>query len=45
VEPISEAGIGLFLPYWVALDVGVNYINGDLLLRGPLAPVRGWSEW
>src|ERR1700722_10063616 len=26
-----------FLPYWVALDVGVNPINGNLLLRGPLA--------
>jgi hypothetical protein len=24
-----------FLPYWVAPDVGVNAINGDLLLRGP----------
>src|SRR3984957_20627028 len=25
-----------FLPYSVALDVGVNPINGNLLLRGPL---------
>ena len=24
------------LAYWVALDVGVNPINGNLLLRGPL---------
>jgi hypothetical protein len=35
VERISEAGIGTFLPYWAALDVGVNPINGNLLLRGP----------
>jgi hypothetical protein len=34
VEPISEAGDWTFLPYWVALDVGVNPINGNLLLRG-----------
>jgi len=38
VEPISETGDWTFLPYWVALDVGVNAINGDLLLRGPLRP-------
>ena len=24
----------MFPPYWVAPDVGVNSINGDLLLRG-----------
>jgi hypothetical protein len=36
VEPISEAEDRTFLPYWVALDVEVNAINGNLLLRGPL---------
>jgi hypothetical protein len=35
VEPILEARNWTFLPYWVALNVGVNAINGDLLLRGP----------
>ena len=36
VELISGAGDWTFLPYWVALDVGVSPINGNLLLRGPL---------
>ena len=36
VEPISEAEDWTSLAYRVALDVGVNPINGNLLLRGPL---------
>jgi hypothetical protein len=36
VEPISEAGDWTSLIYWTALDVGVNPINVNLLLRGPL---------
>ena len=36
-----KAGDWTFLPYWVALDVGVNPINGNLLLRGPQVPSLG----
>ena len=41
MEPISEAGDWTSLAYWVALNVGVNPINGNLLLRGPLGVPGG----